>query len=139
MGTVGPWHEPHFSFKDAQQEGNELQREYFVARSNAVAALKVVAGLRDQLAPILGVSEIRSVTADKLWLSTAYGHNVVAIHNNSPLPSRGPIGVSYSKWRLPEDRPAPTDGRIPSPGARPRSRWEVPEFVCRQIYPRLPF
>ncbi len=84
VGTVGPWHErlPHFTFKDAQQEGNELQSEYFVARGNAVAALKVVAGLRDQLAPILGISEIRSVAADKLWLSTAYGHDVVAIHFN---------------------------------------------------------
>ncbi|MDA0746398.1 MAG: FAD-binding protein [bacterium] len=82
--TVGPWHErlPHFHFNDAQQEGNELQSEYFVARHHAVAALKVVAGLRKQLAPILTVSEIRSVAADPLWLSTAYGHDVVAIHFN---------------------------------------------------------
>lgn len=84
VGTVGPWHErlPHFYFKDAQQEGNELQSEYFVARHHAVAAMKVVASFREQLAPILGVSEIRSVAADKLWLSTAYGFDVVGIHFN---------------------------------------------------------
>jgi xylitol oxidase len=84
MGTPGPWHErlPHFYFKNAEQEGNELQSEYFVARHRAVDALKVVAGLREQLAPIIGVSEIRSVAADKLWLSTAYGQDVVAIHFN---------------------------------------------------------
>jgi len=84
MGTPGPWHErlPHYCFKDALQEGNELQSEYFVARHYAVAALKVVAGLRESLASILDVSEIRSVAADKLWLSTAYGQDVVAIHFN---------------------------------------------------------
>lgn len=83
-GTPGPWykHLPHFTFKDALQEGDELQSEYFVARHHAVAALKGVAGLREQLAPILVVSEIRSVAEDKLWLSTAYGHDVVAIHFN---------------------------------------------------------
>lgn len=84
MGTPGPWHEhlPHFYFKDALQEGNELQSEYFVARHHAVAAMKAVGGLAEQLAPILGVSEIRSIAADQLWLSTAYGQDVVAIHFN---------------------------------------------------------
>lgn len=84
VGTVGPWHErlPHFYFNDAEQEGNELQSEYFVARHHAVAALKGVAGLREHMAPILGVSEIRSVAADQLWMSTAYGQDVVAIHFN---------------------------------------------------------
>jgi alditol oxidase len=84
VGTAGPWHErlPHFHLKDATQEGNELQSEYFVARHHAVAAMKAVAGLREQLSPILSVSEIRTVAADQLWLSTAYGHDVVAIHFN---------------------------------------------------------
>jgi xylitol oxidase len=84
MGTPGPWHDrlPHFRFHDAQQEGNELQSEYFVARHHAVAALKVVAGFREQMAPILAVSEIRTIAADRLWLSTAYGQDVVAIHFN---------------------------------------------------------
>ena len=84
MGTAGPWHErlPHFVLDDAQAEGDELQSEYFIARDNAVAAIKVVAGLRRQMASILAISEIRTVAADKLWLSTAYGHDVVAIHFN---------------------------------------------------------
>ncbi len=59
-----------------------MQSEYFVARHHAVAALKAVAGLREQLAPILAISEIRSVAADELWLSTAYGQDVIAIHFN---------------------------------------------------------
>ena len=84
MGTAGPWHKhlPHFALKNALQEGNELQSEYFVSRHHAVAALKTVASLREQLAPILSVSEIRSVAADKLWLSSAYDQDVIGIHFN---------------------------------------------------------
>jgi len=84
MGTPGPWHErmPHFVFNDAERVGDELQSEYFVPREQAVAAMKVVANFSAQLAPILGVSEIRSVAADKLWLSTAYGYDSIGIHFN---------------------------------------------------------
>ncbi len=84
MGVPGPWYErmPHFVFKDAEYVGNELQSEYFVPREQAVAAMKVVASFRERLAPILGVSEIRSVAADQLWLSTAYGYDIIGIHFN---------------------------------------------------------
>lgn len=80
----GPWHErlPHFYFKDALLEGNELQSEYFVAREDAVAAMQAVARLGPQLATFLQVSEIRTMTADKLWLSSAYGQETVGIHFN---------------------------------------------------------
>ncbi|MEE2752514.1 MAG: FAD-binding protein [Candidatus Latescibacterota bacterium] len=80
----GPWYTrlPHFYFKDVDREGDELQSEYFVARGHAVDALKVVSDLSEHLEPILGVSEIRSVAADDLWLSTAYGQDVVGIHFN---------------------------------------------------------
>jgi xylitol oxidase len=84
MRTVGPWHErlKHFDFKDALLEGDELQTEYFVARRHAVPALRAVERLREQLKPILWLSEVRTVAADDLWLSTAYGQDVVAIHFN---------------------------------------------------------
>lgn len=84
LNTAGPWYERlrHFVFKDALKEGNELQSEYFVPRGHAVEAMKIVANFREQLEPILGLGEIRTVAADELWLSTAYGHDVVAIHFN---------------------------------------------------------
>jgi len=84
LGVPGSWHErlPHFAFKDAEQEGNELQSEYFVARSQAVAAMQAVAQFRDQLAPIIGITEVRTVAADQLWLSTAYDQAIVGIHFN---------------------------------------------------------
>lgn len=84
MGTPGLWFErlPHFSFHNPAQEGNELQSEYFVARHHAVDALKAVANLREHMAPILSTSEIRSIAADKLWLSTAYEQDTIGIHFN---------------------------------------------------------
>ncbi len=84
MGLPGPWHErmPHFVFMDAEKMGNELQSEYFVAREDAVAAMQAVRDFREALGPVLGVSEIRTVAADNLWLSTAYGQETVGIHFN---------------------------------------------------------
>lgn len=83
-GLPGPWHErlPHFYLKDALRQGNELQSEYFVARDQAVAAIRAVAQLRSALAPIIGITEIRTVAADDLWLSPAYGQDIVGIHFN---------------------------------------------------------
>lgn len=80
----GPWHErlPHFGFIDPMAEGTELQSEYFVAREHAVDAIRAVVALGPAMADILEISEIRTVAADRLWLSPAYGHDVVAIHFN---------------------------------------------------------
>jgi xylitol oxidase len=63
----------------AQQRG-ELQSEYLVARADAAAALAAVRALRERIAPVLLVSEIRSVAADDLWLSPAHGRDSLAIH-----------------------------------------------------------
>lgn len=80
----GPWHErlPHLVLADPLAEGDELQSEYFVARHHVVGALRAIAALRAELAPVLWVSELRTVAADDLWLSTAHGGDVVAIHFN---------------------------------------------------------
>lgn len=80
----GPWHErlPHYTLHDPVGPGNELQSEYFVPRHHAVAAIKAVAALREGLAPILGLSEIRTIRADDLWLSSAYGEDMVGLHFN---------------------------------------------------------
>ncbi|MBX3013668.1 MAG: FAD-binding protein [Caldilineaceae bacterium] len=84
MGQPGPWHErlPHFSLKEPFLQGNELQSEYFVARRDAVAAMQAVIKLRSYLAPILQITEVRTVAADKLWLSPAYEQDIVGIHFN---------------------------------------------------------
>lgn len=84
MGVPAPWYDrlPHFYFKDALLEGNELQSEYFVSRSNALEAMHAVASLHKDLADILSITEVRTMTSDKLWLSPAYGQETVGIHFN---------------------------------------------------------
>ncbi|MFZ1754174.1 MAG: FAD-binding protein [Caldilineaceae bacterium] len=82
MGIPGPWHErlPHFVVNSVPASGNELQTEYFVARRDAVAAMAAITTLRREIEPLLHISEVRSVAADDLWLSTAYGRETVALH-----------------------------------------------------------
>ncbi len=82
MGVPGPWHErlPHFRMGFTPSAGEELQTEYFVPRSQAVAALNAVTELHADIAPLLQISEIRTVAADNLWLSPCYRQPCVAIH-----------------------------------------------------------
>jgi xylitol oxidase len=82
MGVEGPWYErlPHFRMGFTPSAGKELQAEYFVDRRNAVEAILAVERLRDQIGPHLMISEVRTVAADDLWMSTAYGRASVAIH-----------------------------------------------------------
>jgi xylitol oxidase len=82
MGLAGAWHDrlPHFRLEHTPSSGDELQSEYFVPRGQAVAALRAIMQLGPHIAPLLLVSEIRTVAADKLWLSPCYGRDSVAIH-----------------------------------------------------------
>jgi alditol oxidase len=82
MGIPGPWHDrlPHFQLDSVLTGGNELQTEYFVAREHAVAALRALDKLHAQMLPALLLSEVRTVAADRLWLSSAYGQETVGFH-----------------------------------------------------------
>lgn len=82
MGVPGPWYErlPHFRMGFTPSAGKELQSEYFVPRRNAVDAILAVERLRDQLGPHLLISEIRTIAADDLWMSTCYRQPSVTIH-----------------------------------------------------------
>ncbi len=71
---------PHFRIDSPPKPGNELQSEYFVPRDNAVDALRAVASVAPQLEPYLMISEIRTVAADALWMSTCYQQDSVALH-----------------------------------------------------------
>ena len=80
--TTGSWWErlPHFAIGDVAAKGNELQTEYFVAMEHAVDAIKAVATLADRIQPLLHASELRTVAADELWMSTCYEQRSLAIH-----------------------------------------------------------
>jgi xylitol oxidase len=60
--------------------GKELQTEYLLPRRHAVEAILAIERLQDQVSPHLLISEIRTIAADDLWMSTAYRQPSVAIH-----------------------------------------------------------
>jgi xylitol oxidase len=60
--------------------GEELQSEYLFPRRHAVEAIEAVCTLAEGIEPILQVSEIRAVAADRLWMSMSYGEDTVGIH-----------------------------------------------------------
>lgn len=81
-GVPGPWHErlPHFRAEFTPSAGEELQSEFLLPRAAAAQAIGALLPLGDRIAPVLQVSEIRTVAADDLWLSPAYGRDSVAFH-----------------------------------------------------------
>ncbi len=82
MGIPGPWYErlPHFRMNFTPSSGAELQTEYFVPRSRGYEAILAVEKLRDQVAPHLFISELRTIDADNLWMSPCYQRPSLAIH-----------------------------------------------------------
>jgi len=82
LGVPGAWSErlSHFRMGFTPSSGEELQSEYLVPRRHAAEAISAVRDLSDGIRPILQVSEIRTVAADGLWMSTAQGRDSVCIH-----------------------------------------------------------
>jgi xylitol oxidase len=82
MGIVGPAYDrlPHFKIGSVPAGGRDLQAEYFIAQEDAVAAVKVLRGLSARMAPVLIISEVRTVAADEMWMSPFYKRPSVALH-----------------------------------------------------------
>lgn len=60
--------------------GAELQSEYMVARTHACGAIEALLRMGQRIAPLIQVSELRTVAADELWLSPQYGQDTLCIH-----------------------------------------------------------
>jgi xylitol oxidase len=71
---------PHFRPEFTPSAGDELQTEFMVARSDAVAALRAIDEIRSKIHPVLQISEIRTIAADEMWLSPYYQRDTVSIH-----------------------------------------------------------
>jgi xylitol oxidase len=82
LGVPGPWSEriPHFKMGFTPSSGDELQSELFVARTDALAAIDVLRRLAPELAPLMLISEVRTIAADSLWMSPHYERDSVAFH-----------------------------------------------------------
>lgn len=82
LGVAGLWSDrlPHFRMGFTPSKGDEIQSEFFVPRGRAVAAIEAMRGLGDRLEPLLLVSEIRTMAADRLWMSPQCGQATAALH-----------------------------------------------------------
>jgi alditol oxidase len=82
LGVAGLWSDrlPHFRMGFTPSKGDEIQSELFVPRGQAVAAVEAMRALGDRLEPLLLVSEIRTMTADRLWMSPQCGQATAALH-----------------------------------------------------------
>jgi xylitol oxidase len=82
LGVPGPWHErlPHFRPDFTPSNGDELQSELLLPRAAAPQALAELRALGDRIAPVLQISEIRTIAADDLWLSPAFEQDCVGFH-----------------------------------------------------------
>jgi xylitol oxidase len=82
LGVPGSWLDrlPHFLLEGVPASGAELQSEWMIPRRWAVEALRAIHALTPSFRQHLLISELRTVAADDLWLSTAYGTDIVCIH-----------------------------------------------------------
>jgi xylitol oxidase len=130
LGVPGPWHErlPHFRLEFTPSKGDELQTEYLLPRAAAADALRALDGIRRRIAPVLVVCEVRSVAADDLWLSPAYGRDSVAIHFTWTPDSAAvlPVVAAVEAALEPFDA-RPHWGKI----------FTTPPEIVRSLWPRL--
>jgi xylitol oxidase len=130
LGVPGPWYErlPHFRPDFTPSSGEELQAEYLVPRQHATEALHAINDLRDQVAAVLQVCEIRTVAADELWLSPAYHRDVVAVHFTwiSDVAAVRPV-LGLIEQHLAPLGAAPHWGKL----------FTTPPEAIRLLYPRL--
>jgi alditol oxidase len=82
LGVPGRWSDrlPHFRMGFTPSSGAELQSEYLIPRPHAATAIGAVHALADLVRPVLQVSELRTVAADRLWMSPQYRQDTIAIH-----------------------------------------------------------
>jgi xylitol oxidase len=130
LGVPGPWYErlPHFRLDHTPSSGAELQTEYLLPRRHALAALEAVRAIAPRVAPVLQVSELRTVAADDLWLSPAYQRDSLAIHFTwvDDATAVAPVVAELEQQLAPF-------------GARPHwgKVFTMPPATVQPLYPRL--
>ena len=141
--------------RSSRSAGDEIQSEYLVPRDRAVEALEAVRRLGPRIAPLLFISELRTMAADDLWLSGAYGRATAGIHftwhpdpagvlavlPNSRRRSRrlgpGRTGESFRVGRCRPGAALPAVERLRGPRPPVGSRGQVPQPVPHRARVRL--
>ncbi len=82
QGSAGSWawRLPHFRLDATPSEGHEIQTEFLVPLTDAADALRAMREIGPRIRSEVVVGELRTVAADDLWLSPAYGRDSLAIH-----------------------------------------------------------
>ncbi len=130
MGIPGPWYErlPHFKMNFTPSSGSEIQTEYLVPRRKGYEAIIAVEKLKDHITPHLLVTELRTIAADNLWMSTAYQRDSMAIHFTWKMEPE----ALQTVLPMIEEQLAPFD---------PRPHWakvfEIQPSRIRPSYPKL--
>jgi alditol oxidase len=131
LGVPGRWYDrlPHFRPEFKPSAGDELQSEYLLPVADAVPALHALNEIRDRLAPVLWICEIRVIAADQLWLSTCYRQDSVAFHFTwIPDPASVLPVVALLERQLAPFAPRPHWGKL----------FTIPPEELRARYERLP-
>ncbi|MDQ1486448.1 MAG: alditol oxidase [Actinomycetota bacterium] len=131
LGKPGPWHQrlPHFRLDFTPSSGEELQTEYFVARESAVQVLGALNEIRQQIAPVLQITELRTIAADDMWLSPAYRRDSLAVHFTwiKDIDAVAPVVAAVEEQLAPYDA-RPHWGKV----------FSTPPDVVSALYKRLP-
>ena len=129
LGVPGPWYErlPHFRPDFTPSSGRELQSEYLVPRRHAVDALDAMRRIGHRVAPVLQISELRTVASDRLWMSPSYRRDVLGIHFTwvDDMDAVLPVIALVEQALAPFDA-APHWGKLST----------IPADVVRALYPR---
>lgn len=82
LGVPGAWSDrlPHFKMGFTPSNGDEIQSEFHVARRHAGPAIEAMRAIAAELRPLLQVTELRTIAADRLWMSPEYERDSLAIH-----------------------------------------------------------
>ena len=82
LGEAGDWHQrlSHFKLEFTPSVGEEIQTEFFIDRKDAAAAIESLTQLSNEITPLLWITELRTIAADRLWLSGAYERDTLGIH-----------------------------------------------------------
>jgi xylitol oxidase len=126
----GPWNErlAHFRSEFQPSHGDEIQSEYLIPAEHAVAAITALRAIGDRIAPLLYVSELRSVAADSAWLSPSYARDSLAIHFTwKPMPEAILTVLPLIEHTLEPFAPRPHWGKVAT----------MSPAGLRRAYPRL--
>jgi xylitol oxidase len=130
LRVPGPWSErlSHFRSEFQPSHGEEIQSEYLIPAEHAVAAITALRAIGSRIAPLLHVSELRSVAADTAWLSPSYARDSLAIHFTwKPVPEEILTVLPLIEHTLEPFAPRPHWGKVAT----------MSPARLRRVYPRL--